>query len=327
MLAFLVSCNQDQGNPKVEDPESYEVTLYFGGEFVLEQEPLSRGVATNNIYAINVWYDKEKDGDSNDIYAYGLFNNTEDMSISLLSGYTYKFDCTLVKNGQQTLYYGPFNGRTASGFITPFKLGNNSASVINKFEIGGSMRFDQIGNGRASLAGSTAVVKTPSIERYYGETSGYRPTKNGSVTINLVKAYFGAHFVIKGMDGGKLSLNCSGDDGEFYSANYTENDEGVDRIYCFYNTRECWKNSSDYAITGNLSYSYTAPSTTNMTYSGDAVITFRRNVMTTITIDVSHPSVGLSVNEPGEIINENNINLEINTDGVIDIVVNPNENE
>ena len=97
----LLSCEKD---PSSQVEEYIDVALSFGGEVTVTTEPLGKaGTPTNDLYGINVYYDKNKDGNINTAYGYGLFDNIPDMTISLLSGYKYKFECTLVKDGKTKL--------------------------------------------------------------------------------------------------------------------------------------------------------------------------------------------------------------------------------
>ena len=106
---FSCSNNKDELLSKEQernDQEIYTVSFDLGGEFISTSEtPLSRTeVIPKKIYGINVYYKKD-DNSSYQNYAYGLFDNIEDMTISLIGGYKYKFECSMVKNDVDTLYY------------------------------------------------------------------------------------------------------------------------------------------------------------------------------------------------------------------------------
>ena len=116
---FSCSNNEDELPPKEQEQtsqETYTISFNLGGEFISTSEtPLSRTEVTpKKIYGINVYY--KKDGDTwYQNYAYGLFDNIQDMTISLISGYKYKFECSMVQNDTDTLYhnnsmyYAPFH--------------------------------------------------------------------------------------------------------------------------------------------------------------------------------------------------------------------------
>ena len=106
---FSCSNNEDELLSKEQEEneqETYTISFDLGGEFISTSEtPLSRTeVISKKIYGINVYYKKD-DNSSYQNYAYGLFDNIEDMTISLIGGYKYKFECSMVQNDVDTLYY------------------------------------------------------------------------------------------------------------------------------------------------------------------------------------------------------------------------------
>ena len=101
----------------------------------------------------------------------------------------------------------------------------------------------------------------------------------------------------------------------------TEDYESDERIFTFYDVYDCWKNETPYNAKIKFTFTSTTGSSNNI--SRTQTVTFKRNTLTTITINVS-PTSGLSITEEdwGE---DNLIDLEINTDGVIDTPVVPTE--
>ena len=128
---FSCSNNEDELLSKEQeqnDQETYTVSFDLGGEFISTSEtPLSRTeVIPKKIYGINVYYKKDSEQNYQN-YAYGLFDNIEDMTISLIGGYKYKFECSMVQNDVDTLYYKQqINGNIE--YYEPFHKGsyNNS---------------------------------------------------------------------------------------------------------------------------------------------------------------------------------------------------------
>ena len=99
----------DNDGEQTEQPEYVTVSFAMKGEITVDERPLSRtaGVETESrdLYGISIYYDKEQDGEINDPYGYGLFDNVGDMVASLLTGYKYKFVCSLVKDGKDKINY------------------------------------------------------------------------------------------------------------------------------------------------------------------------------------------------------------------------------
>ena len=100
---FEVGCGKTETT--VTECEEMTVSLKLDGDFdaFVDQEPMTKAGTSNDAYGINVYYDKEGDGATNDPYAYGLFDNVADMTITLLSKHKYTVQCTLVKNARNVL--------------------------------------------------------------------------------------------------------------------------------------------------------------------------------------------------------------------------------
>ena len=331
-IFLMAACSSDETEnivtPPDEKPEMYMISFNFCGDINVSQEALGRGVATDDVYGFNVYYDKEKDEVIDDLYAYGVFDNKEDMNIALLSGYKYKFECTLVKNGKKTLYYGQAFNNAYTGVCYPFQTNSAKSTMIeNKFTIGTSTYLSGIKKGDAHLASVTPTTsnanKYASVNRFYGETNNYTPTKNGQVTIDLKRVVFGAKFVITGVQEGSLTASC----GNFWSKTTTIDDEGTATIYSYPDVYDCWKNESK--LTETVTLKFTSDHGILWDLSSSTTVTFKRNVMTTVNINVSPDLSSGSFSLEVEALEEdaNYIDLEINSDGVIDTPVNPTPSE
>lgn len=119
LVAFAIGCSKDAGTDEpqtpdqpLEQPEMVTVSFAVQGDVTIEEDPLPMSRAageeteSTDLYGINIYYDKDKDGLINDIYGYGLFDNVADMTVSLLTGYKYKFICSLVKDGKSKILNG-----------------------------------------------------------------------------------------------------------------------------------------------------------------------------------------------------------------------------
>ena len=115
----IVSCNRVEidataGTEGTQQSvgETVNVSFAFKGDITIEESPLFKAAGeeteSTDLYGINVYYDKERDGNINDVYGYGLFDNIADMNISLLTGYKYKFVCSLVKDGKNKVAYNNY---------------------------------------------------------------------------------------------------------------------------------------------------------------------------------------------------------------------------
>ena len=321
-----VCCQKESG--KETSGEVVTVSLNIDGDFdvAVDQDPLTKAGETvsTDAYGINVYYDKEGDGATNDIYAYGLFDNVADMSITLLSNHKYKVCCTLIKDAKNVLYFGQAFNNTYSGYCYPFQTSSSGSTLLNnKFIIGTGVYFNGMSSGNAHIASTTSpstsnATKNASVNRFYGETDHYEPVPNGTIDIYLKRVVFGAKFVVSGVKEGTLKVTC----GNFFNKTFLKDNAGTEKIYSFTDVYTCWKNETPMVV--NISFTYTSARGTIWDITQSQDIQFKRNMMTTVNIalkpDLSGGLFDLS-EEP--LSSDNDIYLGINTDGLIDINVNP----
>jgi len=328
VVPFLVLTGCSKSVSKPTENREVTVSLNVSGDFDVEvsQDPLTRAGGGNDAYAINVYYDKEGDGTTNDLYAYGLFDNVADMSITLLSNHKYRVCCSLVKDAKTTLYYGQAFNNAYSGYCYPFQTSaSNSTLVGNQFIIGTTTYFTGIGTSNSHLAATTSPSTSnyskyaPGVNRFYGETDGYVPVPNGTIDVYLKRTVFGAQFVVSGLQEGTARIQC----GEFYDVSFSADAEGPQRLYTFPGVRDVWQNELPLVATATVTYTSNRGSLWNITQTKD--IQFKRNVMTTVNVQLSPDLSGIIFQLEEEALgDENDINMGINTDGLIDIIVNPN---
>jgi len=320
-----IGCNSSDENilEPVEGqvPETYTISL---GMSNIEVDTRA---ADGTIYGINVYFDKEKDGNENDIYAYGLFDDQSKMSLTLLSGYTYKFVCSAVKDGKSKLYYGQYGGNAYSGYAAPFQTTASSSTMLNNaFITGATTYLSGLGDGMAVLktGDSYSSFLRPSIERYYGEVTDYTPVKNGTVNIPLKKTYFGSKLIVNGDLDGTVTVTCKIGYDQLWSINTTEEYQGKETIYSYNDVDGCWLNENNISATITLSYDSNRGDYWDL--SSSKTVTFKRNVLTTITVNVNpdYSSGAFQVAEE-ELDEENYIDFGINDEGELDITITPEE--
>lgn len=212
ILLLLSSCST-QDEPELTPPldaKTYTVSFGLTGEITsITDSPLTRAVS-NDLYGIQVYsipdstfaggtYQSEKP------YAYGIFDDKAKMSIKLMAGYKYRFVCTMIVDAKSRLpysenYYG----------IMPFSItNNNSQSEFSIFNYSTDKYFYYLSQGFSCIIESiwsSNFFHRPNVDRYYGETRDYIPTKDSTVTINMNRMVFGAKFVAEGLESGKLYI-------------------------------------------------------------------------------------------------------------------------
>lgn len=330
MLAALVvclfagSCTESDGN--TSDGKPVTVSLNITGDFDVEVEhnELTKAATSNDAYGINFYYDMEGDGVTNDIYAYGVFDNVADMTITLLSNHKYRVCCTLIKDARKVLYFGQAFNNAYSGYAYPFQTSSSGSTLLNnKFIIGTGVSLTGMHSGNAHLAATTSpstsnATPNASVNRFYGETDQYEPVPNGKIDVYLKRVVFGAKFVVTGVKEGTLNVKC----GDFYDVTYSKDDAGTEKIFSFTDIYTCWQKETPLKTT--ITFTYKSDRGTLWDITQTQEINFKRNVMTTVNVklkpDLSGGIFDLT-EEPMD--DDNDINIGINTDGLIDIIVNP----
>lgn len=293
LMLFMVGCSQEEiPSSSEENAEVIPVKITLGGDLIqTEESPLSRAETdATDLYGIQVY----KDGTA---FASGLFDNTSDITINLLAGGTYKFVCTVVKNGKEVCYressvlgYGYISRSSSSSVKNAFGAsggdGHAGSILLNKFN-----GFDYSGVSMTYLNSSylqteyRSFYKNSEVDRLYGELSDYTPSVNGVVNLELKRVSFGFKLKVYNIKEGTVSLICKNDYKTFATAsNLTSDYETESAIYSMADIYSAWQNAD---------YDYTEPLTLTVTWerAGGLIsdtwtktIQVKRNVMNTIRI-------------------------------------------
>lgn len=298
-----ISEKQEQTNP-----ETYTVSLGFEGDYISTSEtPLSKAGETvkKKIYGINVYY-KEDDESAYKHYAYGLFDNVEDMTISLISEYKYKFECTVVKEDEDILYC-----TSSNEYGSPF----GNTYLANKFIVSTTS---------SDYFSDFKFTTRPKMDRFYGELAGYTPNVNGKVNINLKRTVFALKFVVTPPSDG--TLNISSYNIIRSGINVSSNDDifETESLYTFYSVYECWK-AENYSESITIVLIWKRAN--GVTQRFEKTITVKRNVLTTVNISVNGSTADASIGFNEESTPMGNESVDVNFDGgsLEDNDVKPNE--
>lgn len=206
LSTFAGSCSNDHdpeddgnhrcGNDGEEKP--YVLTLSFGGDYVEQsEEPLMRAASSSSYAGINVTRRaKDNPNASVEKYAYGVYTDKENITITLYSGYTYDFEATILTDNTDKFC---LNTTLGKGYITPFSFKENSTTPIllptgnaNRFHYnqeGSSSPYEdptyylyQISSGVAFVdindnktTATPANYANPRVHRFYGTLNNVDP--------------------------------------------------------------------------------------------------------------------------------------------------------
>ncbi len=285
MAVNFTACTNDEEPANPDSPKMLNVSLGCIGEILdVTEDPLGSRAAGNDLYAIQVYTYDEKTMEgvaavpytNEKPYAYGVFTSLEDVTIGLLEGYKYRFQASMVVDGQINGFYFYNNG-------------------YNKFTFSTS---DYINNISSHCYGNQDIEN----DRYYGELDEYTPTENGNAEIYMKRVSYGAKYIAKDLSEGELNINVgSSSYNTDYSLILTPEVSEDDGIYTFRDIlqayRGVWQNTGYDPETGHPtgqfadSYTETKDITVSWTKADGEVtplgtyqITFKRNKKTTITI-------------------------------------------
>lgn len=280
------SSNDDVEPDAPQKPKEYVVSLGFTGEISVSESPLSRA-SENDLYGIQVYSCPNVDGATTYTkYAYGLFDDTDLMNIKLLEGYKYKFVATMVVDGKNKLPHAT----ETDIYLAPFKINGSTSEytkITNSFKITNIEYFYGLDSGSTG----SQLGHAAGFERYYGSCD-YIVDDSKSVSIDMKKAVFGAKFIAEGLTEGVLTV-------KMYRTRdilITHPEASYENIFTF----DKLSSTDNYSEKINTVISWTKTDGVVVPL-GTHYITFKRNVLTTVTIKVA------------DITTENGIGFELET--------------
>lgn len=319
VAAALVACSKEDAPTPQEEPEFYTVQLGWGGEIVdIAYEPLDTRATTDDLYGIQVYSTPDielEEGEevSWNRFAYGLFDDPNNITITLPKGYKYKFEATMIVDGKNRIWQ-----IDDGSYATPFyiKASNSFDYQINKgFDLSGGYAELQFGE-------EIMYYNRPNLEHFYGELENFNPKQSSSsAIIPMKRTSFGAKFVAAGTLATSGTLEIEMGDAPILELELTEGDDSISDIFTFSNVSEAWLND-DYTETIGVSFKWVRTDG-SMVPLGTHNITFKRNTTTVVTVNINKDGetegVGFSIDESeqGEMPVEEDNSVTI-TDGEVE---------
>jgi len=191
---FAACSNEEVISAEPQKGKEIVVSLSLKGEYEVSESPLSRA-ASNDLYYI--WATDKTNSSTK--YAVGLFNDVSTLNITLIEGNTYRFDAMIIKDGMTKL------AQTEGVFGKPF-----SNIALNTEGFTYSNNWEQPDYTEFKLTdGNTYGI--PNLDIWQGGiTQDYVATEGEDVTIQTVRASFGAKFVAKNLTEGSLKVSLRG---------------------------------------------------------------------------------------------------------------------
>ena len=335
VAAALVACSKEDAPAPQDEPEFYTVQLGWGGEIVdIAYEPLDTRAATNDVYGIQVYSTPDIELEEGEVvdwipFAYGLFDDPNNISVNLLKGYKYKFVATMVKDGKTKLNYN-----ATSGFSNPFNVRQSTSKLENIFNYSPTP-FTSLSRGGSYLKIKTETgyssksYSIPNTDRYYGEFEGYTPGASGEkVNIKMKRASFGVKFIVKGKlaNSGTLHINMVG--APAMKLALTNSDNQISEIFTFDNVYAAW-DKNKYTENIDMTISWTRSDGSTVPLGSTFSITCKRNATTVVHINIENDGqggkLGLEIDETGDPVADGENDITITDGEVVDTEVDTNK--
>lgn len=270
----FTACNNDV--VETPEPETYTVKLGWSGEINVSYEPLTRA-ETDDLYGIQVYSKHTSDASANwTPYACGVYDNPDNITITLQRNYVYKFAATMVKDGKNKIEYRPYIND--GYYMAPI-----AGTLENKFNYGGET-LNYVGSGWSNLINGNHEYAN--FERFYGELTDYIPNEsNTNAKIEMKRTSFGAKFTAGGklaVDG-TLEIQMKGNEPKMLLT-LTEGEDIISDIFTFNKVRAAWA-EDDYTETINVIFNWNRTDGTVQPL-GTHAITFKRNTTTIIEVNI-----------------------------------------
>ena len=315
----LASACQKAETPAKDEVEDCVVTFSIGGEISTSETPLTRAGSPNDLYAVQVFK-------GNDAFAFGLFDNIQDMRVNMKQGSSYKVQMCLVSeakihlsqyysltnNGLQVAYSatGPYYNLATryrstyyyyDRYLAPNTFYYNSNNSIKYYSssssttmesMGAAGSFDSIHNG------SLLDIQYPTCtDWFYGEINNYSPTGSfENLEMTLKRTGFQLQYVLEGVTDGEVTVTIANNTRTFFNnttntASYTSTVQFI----AFYDTYSAWQYADNY--TENLNVSVTWKRGIGVTQDlGTKTVQIKRNCLNKIKITLGSDDRGAGVN-------------------------------
>ena len=275
-LAILESCSSSEEPLEncLTQEEMIPVSIGFSGEVLdITETPLSRGENVKDWYAFQV-YSAPLDG-SNDYtyYAYGFFDNKEDMVINLKEGYKYKFDVCMVVDGENKVYSFSL---TELGWKQP----------DNTFYISPTEHVRYMYEGYLYLKNPFNTFNRPNVDRFFGRVVDFIPKKNQSVNINMKRTAFCAKFKAKKFTEGKLEISIEG--APLLTLDAAQGTE-IEDYFSFNNLEAAYTNFGNYSEEIPVNIVWVKPDNRRVPIANE-VVNFKRNKVIQINFEIKEPT-------------------------------------
>lgn len=273
---FFSAC-AEKPEPNTDGQEMITVQLGLGGEVDVQYEPMTKSF-TDCLYGVQIKYKKDDISLSTE-YAYGLFDNLEDMKIDLVKGYTYEFVVTMLDNAKNIVDHNNSNDEGLMFYSVPF-----SGLLENKFILS-SQECYWFTMGRTEI--EDEFYNIPNVGGRYVGFLEFTPSENNTVAkIDMLRACFGARFVAEGnlANSGTLCIEMA--DAPKIELKLSDANNQISEEFTFHDLSSiAYRKTTDYSKDISTKITWIRDDESVVSF-GAHLITFKRNTTTVVTIKI-----------------------------------------
>ena len=287
----MVACDVPDPQQPTDEPKTFTVKLGVKGEISVSQNPLTRFTPDNrDLYGIQV-YHKPASESTYVPYAYGLFDNIDDVKLEVTENYNYNFEVMLVDDGKDKIFHDSIlvDNVPYIGYDRPF-YGYNQYSgastssltkVTNEFTYAEDKYFK--GKGTTNKGFSSVYYKTTAtnsnyplgIDSYYGELDDYTPTEEGAtIDIYLKHMIYGLKVQVGDFfTEGSIKVSYYYDNSYYHNFTLTPDNKTAENIYA-YEYVASWYGQTDITkatTTGYIDFVWTKADGTTVNWQKSSV--------------------------------------------------------
>ena len=279
-LLFSSSCTEEVSMDEntVDNEEYVTVNIKLGGEILnVTQEPMTKGLTSNDLTAIQINEVVVNDYEEEVPYAWGLFDDVSNISVKLKKGSKYDIEATTVIDGKVIL------GFSSDGYYDPFYLSNGSTFVTNIMDVSSTSRFPRLASSYVQIKEDQNIMYNFSKADKYYYTNVFVVEENSDISFDMKRVSSGLKIIANNLIEGSLLVESS----DFSNIEINPGEE-YDEIYTIpwdiKGIKDNWSRD-DCKVSTMMTFTYQDASGEKNQIASQK-IEFTRNKKTVITVNI-----------------------------------------
>lgn len=319
VAASLMACDKgEQPSKNTNESKDCVVSIVPLCEVSTSEVPMTKvESSSNDIYAIQVF--KVYNG-NNIPFAFGYFDNTQDIKLNLKQGDPYRIQICMVKEAKTLRDYYSFVNGGVHGTNSALQFSGLSGYIeSNTFHYNSNYYINYYSNSETTEKHTSNLYKGDYLEKiarvflnseycpscvdwFYGEVNNYTPNGNYIfLTFPLKRTGCKLKYEITGITDGKVTITIKSgvvniSSRTFFENTITNSNYTSETIFFpFYHTDSAWEYADDYSESVKVAVTWVRG--TGITQDlGTKTIQLKRNCLNNIRIKLSSDDRGSGIN-------------------------------